>query len=192
MLQWLYMYVFISKSVTWTGQHSLSCMLLQVYIKKSTFHKKIELQGFITTKEIPMSCTQPHVYCVCKWSNSSIAIICTANLLSLNLELLIHFLTYTFYFSVYVYGLVIWGWHVLLATCRCSCVFLLMLCNIFQAWISTNRPSAYDVIISWRPPLGVNRFTRKRSCQICASRRSQARTKQWLVPPTRWCDDVNA
>ena len=39
-------------------------MLLQVYIKKSTFHKKIELQGFITTKEIPMSCTQPHVYCV--------------------------------------------------------------------------------------------------------------------------------
>ena len=54
------------------------------------------------------------------------------------------------------------------------------------------RPYAYDVIISWRPPLGVNRSTRKRSCQKCASRRSQARTKQWLVPPTWRSDDVNA
>ena len=31
------------------------------------------------------------------------------------------------------------------------------------------RPYAYDVIISWRPRLGVNRITSKSSCQICAS-----------------------
>ena len=53
-------------------------------------------------------------------------------------------------------------------------------------------PYAYDVIISWRPPLGVNRITRKCSCQKCASRRSQARTKQWPVPPTWRHDGVNA
>ena len=54
------------------------------------------------------------VLCIFKWSNSSIAIICTANLLSLNLELLIHFLTYTFYFSC----LCLWFSHMRL-TCFC-------------------------------------------------------------------------
>ena len=35
-------------------------------------------------------------------------------------------------------------------------------------------------------------ITRKHSCQRCASSRSQARKRQWLLPPTWWCDDVNA
>ena len=44
--------------------------------------------------------------------------------------------------------------------------------------LSPQRRYAYDVIISWRPPFGVNRITPKCSCQKCASRRSQSRTKQ--------------
>ena len=36
-------------------------------------------------------------------------------------------------------------------------------------------------MISWRPPLGINKIMRKRSCQKCASRRSQARTKQCMA-----------
>ena len=44
------------------------------------------------------------------------------------------------------------------------------------------RPYAYDIIMSWCPPLGVYRITCKRSCQKCASHWSQARTKQWIVP----------
>ena len=55
-----------------------------------------------------------------------------------------------------------------------------------------NRPYAYDIIISWRPLLGINRITRKCSCQKCASRRSQGRIKQWLVPPTWRHDGINA
>ena len=45
-----------------------------------------------------------------------------------------------------------------------------------------NRPYAYDVIKSWRPPLGVNMITRKCSCQKCARSRSQVCTKHGLYP----------
>ena len=58
---------------------------------------------------------------------------------------------------------------------------------------STYRPYAYDVIISLRPLIvGGYRTMHKRSCQWCASNRSQVGTSQWLLPPTWRRDNVNA
>ena len=48
-----------------------------------------------------------------------------------------------------------------------------------------------DLKCIWRhnlyaPSPGGYRITRKRSCQRCASSRSQAHTRLWLLPPTCW------